>query len=108
MARGTGFSAGTRDLRPGRRANTPWTRTATAPRTTRSANPDFNFRQFRSNLVLRWEYVPGSALFVVWSQGRTGYLADGSFDYRARHRAACSTSTRENVFLVKFSYCFQL
>jgi hypothetical protein len=45
------------------------------------ANPDFNFRQFRSNLVLRWEYVPGSALYVVWSQGRTGYLMDGAFDY---------------------------
>ena len=23
-------------------------------------NPDFNFRQFRSNLVVRWEYLPGS------------------------------------------------
>ena len=34
-------------------------------------NPDFSFRQFRSNLVLRWEYRPGSSLYVVWSQGRT-------------------------------------
>ena len=33
-------------------------------------NPDFNFRQFRSNAVLRWEYRPGSSLFLVWSQGR--------------------------------------
>ena len=30
----------------------------------------FNFKQFRSNVVLRWEYRPGSALFVVWTQGR--------------------------------------
>ena len=36
------------------------------------ANPDFSFRQFRSNLVARWEYKPGSSLYVVWSQGRTG------------------------------------
>ena len=42
-------------------------------------NPDFNFKQFRSNMVLRWEYLPGSVLFLVWSQGRdhsedTGHL----------------------------------
>jgi len=29
-----------------------------------------DFKQFRSNLVLRWEYRPGSTFFVVWSQGR--------------------------------------
>jgi hypothetical protein len=34
-------------------------------------NPDFNFVQFRSNLVVRWEYTPGSELFVVWTQGNT-------------------------------------
>lgn len=33
-------------------------------------NPDFDFRQFNSNLVVRWEYSPGSTLFVVWSQSR--------------------------------------
>jgi hypothetical protein len=42
-------------------------------------NPDFNFKQFRSNAVLRWEYRPGSTLFVVWSQGREDFTADGSF-----------------------------
>ncbi len=30
----------------------------------------FDYRQFRSNVVFRWEYLPGSILFVVWSQGR--------------------------------------
>ena len=35
------------------------------------ANPDFSFRQFRSNLVVRWEYRPGSSVYVVWSHGRT-------------------------------------
>ena len=71
------------------------------------ANPNFNFRQFRSNLVLRWEYVPGSALFLVWSQGRTASLMDGSFDYGRDVRGLFDTHP-ENVFLVKFSYCFQL
>ncbi|HET8649318.1 MAG TPA: DUF5916 domain-containing protein [Gemmatimonadales bacterium] len=35
--------------------------------------PDgFNVQQFRSNVVFRWEYRPGSTLFLVWSQGRDG------------------------------------
>jgi hypothetical protein len=71
------------------------------------ANPDFNFRQFRSNLVLRWEYVPGSALYVVWSQGRTATMTDGSFAFR-RDMNGLFDVHPENVFLVKFSYCFQL
>ena len=33
-------------------------------------NPDFDFREFNSNLVIRWEYQPGSAIFLVWSQVR--------------------------------------
>lgn len=68
-------------------------------------NPDFSFRQFRSNLVARWEWKPGSSLYVVWSQGRTGYVPEweGSFssnwDSLWRARA-------DNVFLVKVSYWF--
>lgn len=70
-------------------------------------NPDFNFRQFRANLVLRWEYIPGSTLYVVWSQGRTSYLLDGAFDL-GRDLSGLFDVHPENVFLVKFSYCFQL
>ena len=33
---------------------------------------DFNVLSFRSNLVLRWEWRPGSTLFVVWQQDRSG------------------------------------
>jgi hypothetical protein len=32
--------------------------------------PDFNVRSFRSNLVLRWEWRPGSMLYLVWQQDR--------------------------------------
>ncbi|MCX6559915.1 MAG: DUF5916 domain-containing protein [Candidatus Aminicenantes bacterium] len=71
------------------------------------ANPDFSFRQFRSNLVVRWEYTPGSALYLVWSQGRTGYLMEGSFDYGRDVQGLFDTHPQD-VFLVKFSYCFQL
>ncbi len=71
------------------------------------AKPDFNFRQFRSNLVLRWEYVPRSALYLVWSQGRTSCLLDGSFDY-GRDAQGLFDTHPQDVVLVKFSYCFQL
>jgi hypothetical protein len=69
------------------------------------ANPDFSFRQFRSNLVVRWEYKPGSSLYAVWSQGRTGYESswDGSFhgNWNGLWRAQ-----PDNVLLVKLSYWF--
>ncbi len=35
-------------------------------------NPDFTFVQFQSNLVVRWEYIPGSEIFLVWSRGIAG------------------------------------
>ncbi|HZK68074.1 MAG TPA: DUF5916 domain-containing protein, partial [Paludibacter sp.] len=41
-------------------------------------NPNFNFSQFRSNLVFRWEYRPGSQLYLVWSQDRTTFSQPGS------------------------------
>lgn len=40
-------------------------------------NPDFRVLSFRSNLVLRWEWLPGSTFFVVWQQDRGGALASG-------------------------------
>jgi hypothetical protein len=68
-------------------------------------NPDFSFRQFRSNLVARWEYKPGSSLYVVWSQGRTGYVPewDGSF---SSNWDGLWQQRPDNVFLVKLSYWF--
>ncbi len=39
-------------------------------------NPNFVFMQFRSNLVLRWEYIPGSELFFVWSQSTDSFTSD--------------------------------
>ena len=40
-------------------------------------NDDFNIRSFRSNVVLRWEWRPGSTLFVVWQQNRASRVAVG-------------------------------
>lgn len=69
--------------------------------------PDFSFLQLRSNLVVRWEYRPGSALYLVWSQGRTGALAEGDFSF-GRDMGNLFELHPHNVFLVKFSYGFQL
>jgi hypothetical protein len=71
------------------------------------SNPDFNFRQFRSNLVLRWEYLPGSTFYFVWSQGRTSSASNGEFSYRNDVNNLFDIKPH-NVFLLKFSYWFSL
>ena len=70
--------------------------------------PDFNFMQFRSNFVARWEYIPGSEVFLVWSQSNTVFgdpqdglwtsITDRLFDDNKPH----------NIFLVKLTYRFLL
>lgn len=69
--------------------------------------PNFNFKQFRSNLVLRWEYSPGSTVFLVWSQGRTGFASDGELSFRSDVRDLFEVYP-DNVFLVKLNRWFSL
>ncbi len=65
----------------------------------RVENPDFNIRQLNTHAVLRREYRPGSTLFVVCSQNRSDFEADGRFHlrrytgdlFRARAPACCSS-----------------
>lgn len=71
------------------------------------ADPDFNFLQFRSNLVARWEFRPGCTVYLVWSQGRTNYLSFGDFDFD-RDWSTLFNTRPDNVFLVKFSYTFNI
>jgi hypothetical protein len=70
-------------------------------------NPDFNFRQFRSNLVVRWEYLPGSTLYLVWSQGRTSSDINGLFSYGNDVKDMFKI-VPHNIFLLKFSYWFSI
>jgi hypothetical protein len=70
-------------------------------------NPNFNFRQFRSNLVMRWEYTPGSTLFLVWAQQRTGSDGTGQFSAR-RDLTSLFDVYPTNIFLVKFNHWFSL
>jgi len=66
-------------------------------------DPDFNMLQFKSNLVARWEYTPGSTLYLVWSQNRNGFHPTGEFAFGNDFRDLFSLYPR-NVFLVKFTY----
>ncbi len=71
---------------------------------------DFNMKQFLSNIVVRWEYSPGSTLFLVWSQTRSYYSNSGQMDFfnNLGDLFNKGLNTPHNVFLVKFSYRFGL
>lgn len=64
---------------------------------------DFNFKQFRSNVVLRWEYRPGSTLFAVWSQGREHFERSGQFDF-GNNIDTLLSEPADDVFMLKFNY----
>ena len=68
-----------------------------------AGNADFNVRSFRTTNVLRWEYKPGSALFVVWQQNRSGFEEVGTFNF-GRDFNGVFSAPGQNVFLVKLSY----
>ncbi len=67
------------------------------------SDDDFNFMQFRSNLVMRWEYRPGSSLYLVWSQGRTQDDTHGDFAFR-RDMNYLFDKHPQDIFLIKVSY----
>ncbi len=76
---------------------------------------DFALRSFQSNVVLRWEYRPGSTLFLVWSQSRANRLTIDPLDAGARSPFNQSSVGQlrdvfnlfpTNVFLLKLNYTF--
>ena len=70
-------------------------------------NKDFNFKSLRGNAVFRWEYVPGSTLFLVWTQDRSAY--DNVGDFRlGRDLSHLTRADANNIFLAKLSYYFNL
>ncbi|MFP4624049.1 MAG: DUF5916 domain-containing protein [Gemmatimonadota bacterium] len=64
---------------------------------------DFNLVSLRGNAVLRWEYRPGSTMFVVWQQRRSDYRSFGDFDL-ARDGGDMVALHPDNVFIVKVNY----
>jgi hypothetical protein len=68
---------------------------------------DFNRQSFNINVVLRWEYLPGSTLYLVWTQARKGengnYFTSFGKDFRETFNAPS-----HNVVLLKMSYWWSL
>jgi hypothetical protein len=67
------------------------------------SNPNFNFVSLRGNAVLRWEYTPGSTLYVVWTQSRSDNITDGAFNMGSSFDRL-SISAPDNIFMIKLSY----
>jgi hypothetical protein len=67
-------------------------------------NRDFNLRSLRGNAVLRWEWRPGSTLYLAWQQDRSDYAPYvGDFDM-TRDRRALFNAQPDNVLVLKVSY----
>jgi len=73
-------------------------------------NSNFNYQFFLSNLVIRWEYNPGSTVYLVWSQSRNSFNNSGQLNYfdDIGDLFNRDNDVPHNVFLVKFSYRFGL
>jgi hypothetical protein len=66
-------------------------------------NPDFNTKSLRGNMVLRWEYVRGSTLFVVWDLSQTDKTRPGAFS-AFRDLGDAFGANANHVLMVKASY----
>lgn len=70
-------------------------------------NPNFTFTQFRSNLVFRWEYLPGSKIYLVWANERTLYQSDATADI-FKAFSGLNKVFPNNTVLLKINYWFSL
>jgi hypothetical protein len=71
------------------------------------SNPDFNFKSLRGNIVLRYEVLPGSVFFFVWTHDKTNFEDPGELRVGRDFRNLINAESN-NVFLVKFSYWFDM
>jgi hypothetical protein len=70
-------------------------------------NPDFNYKSLRGTAVLRWEYMPGSILYFVWTQNRSDDRNPGDFRM-GRDLSNLFNAHGDNIFLIKVSYRWNL
>jgi hypothetical protein len=71
------------------------------------SDPSFNFKSLRGNAVLRWEYRPGSTLFLVWTQSRTDSEELGDLRFGPSSRRLLDAQA-DNIFLAKVTYYLNL
>ncbi|MGH7481887.1 MAG: DUF5916 domain-containing protein, partial [Longimicrobiales bacterium] len=69
----------------------------------RAPEPDFNLRSLRGNAVLRWEWRPGSTLYLAWQQVRQDFASTGDFEL-GRDAGALFEAEPDDIFLVKVNY----
>ncbi len=74
-------------------------------------DPDFNLRSLRGSAVLRWEWRPGSALFLVWQQNRSRSISPRDLDAAAAGRfdladdmSGLFSLRPDNVFMIKATW----
>lgn len=67
------------------------------------SDPDFNFKSLRGTVVFRWEVLPGSIFYLVWSQDRANYDHPGEMKF-GRDFDNLLSAESNNIFLAKFSY----
>lgn len=69
------------------------------------SNPDFNFRSLRGSAIIRWEFRPGSSVFLVWNENRSDEIQDGRF--RLGHDVkSIAEIESDDTLIIKFSYWF--
>ncbi|MBI3787499.1 MAG: hypothetical protein HY276_04495 [Ignavibacteriales bacterium] len=71
------------------------------------SNPNFNYKSLRGNAVLRWEYRPGSTLYLVWTQSRSDYENDGEFNF-SRSLNRLISANADNILMLKFTYWWSM
>jgi hypothetical protein len=70
--------------------------------------PDFNIGEWLSNLVIRWEFMPGSTAYLVWSQSRDYSQSSGEYQMWNNLDELFTNKKANDVFLLKISYRFGL
>jgi hypothetical protein len=66
-------------------------------------NPDFNFKSLRGNAVLRWEYLPGSIFYFVWTQSRSDFENIGEFRFNKSVNRIFDANP-DNIFMIKATF----
>ena len=69
-------------------------------------DPDFNFKSLRFNAIFRWEWHPGSALYVVWTEQRQDESYPGQFQL-GRDLGSTFSAPANDVLMFKVAYWFQ-
>lgn len=70
-------------------------------------NPDFNIRSLRGSAVVRWEYTPGSVLYLVWTHNKFDYEDIGDFRFRHSMKRLWDGDS-DNIFMAKLTYWLSL